>query len=141
MNEGKGAEKGAKLPDDFVLAAGKGFAESYDPRWGGFGKAPKFSRAAGAGLILLAAAQSGNQSLSDKVLHTCRMMAAGGMYDQLGGGFSRYSVDEKWLVPHFEKCSTTMRNSSISISMPDSSAAKSSIMRWCATSSVTFCAT
>lgn len=103
MNEGKAADKGAKLPDNLVTAAAKGFAESYDPQWGGFGKAPKFPQPHVPGLILLAAGHGGDKSLEDKVLHTCRMMAAGGMYDQIGGGFSRYSVDEKWLVPHFEK--------------------------------------
>jgi uncharacterized protein YyaL (SSP411 family) len=103
MNEGKSAAAGAKLPDDLVTTAARGFAESYDPKWGGFGRAPKFPQPQVPGLILLGALHSGDQSLRDKVLHTCRMMAAGGIYDQIGGGFSRYSVDEKWLVPHFEK--------------------------------------
>jgi uncharacterized protein YyaL (SSP411 family) len=103
MTEGKSGADGAKLPADLVTSAARGFAQGYDPKWGGFGKAPKFPQPQVPGLILLGAAHSGDQSLQDKVLHTCRMMAAGGMYDQIGGGFSRYSVDEKWLVPHFEK--------------------------------------
>jgi uncharacterized protein YyaL (SSP411 family) len=103
MNEGKAGAEGAKLPETLLQAAAKGFAGGYDPVWGGFGKAPKFPQPHVPGLLLLASAHSGDKSLADKVLHTCRMMAAGGMYDQIGGGFSRYSVDEKWLVPHFEK--------------------------------------
>ena len=103
MNEGKAGGADSKLPENLLLAAAKGFAGSYDPKWGGFGKAPKFPQPQVPGLILLAAAHSGDKEMTEKVLHTCRMMAAGGMYDQLGGGFSRYSVDEKWLVPHFEK--------------------------------------
>ncbi|HWB04890.1 MAG TPA: thioredoxin domain-containing protein [Verrucomicrobiales bacterium] len=103
MNEGKSAAAGAKLPDNLITAAANGFAKGYDPQWAGFSKAPKFPQPQVPGLLLLAAAHSGDKSLTDKVLHTCRMMAAGGMYDQIGGGFSRYSVDEKWLVPHFEK--------------------------------------
>ena len=103
MNEGKAGGKDSRLPDNLLLAAAKGFAEGYDPKWGGFGKAPKFPQPQVPGLILLAAAHSGDKEMTAKVLHTCRMMAAGGMYDQIGGGFSRYSVDEMWLVPHFEK--------------------------------------
>lgn len=103
MTEGKAAAEGAKLPEDVLQAAGKGFASEYDPLWGGFGKAPKFPQPQVSRLLLLASAHSGDKGMTDKVLHTCRMMAAGGMYDQIGGGFARYSVDEKWLVPHFEK--------------------------------------
>lgn len=103
MNEGKSGSEGAKLPANLVTTAAKEIASQFDPQWGGFGKAPKFPQPQVPGLLLLAALESGDKSLSDKVLLTCRRMAAGGMYDQLGGGFSRYSVDEKWLVPHFEK--------------------------------------
>ena len=102
--EGKSAEVGAKLPDAFINGAATGFAENYDSKWGGWGKAPKFPSPQGPELMLLSAAHHGvNKQHTDQVLHTCRMMAAGGIYDQIGGGFARYSVDEKWLVPHFEK--------------------------------------
>jgi len=103
MNEGKAGAPDAKLPENLLQAAAKGFASGYDPQWGGFSKAPKFPQPHVPGLILLAAQHSGDAAAKGKVLHTLRMMAAGGMYDQIGGGFSRYSVDEKWLVPHFEK--------------------------------------
>jgi uncharacterized protein YyaL (SSP411 family) len=103
MNEGKAGAADAKLPENLLQAAAKGFASGYDPQWGGFSKAPKFPQPHVPGLILLAAQHNGDEAAKQKVLHTLRMMAAGGMYDQIGGGFSRYSVDEKWLVPHFEK--------------------------------------
>jgi len=75
----------------------------FEPTYGGFGGAPKFPQPM-TFEFLLRYAQRTNTSLAwtmlDKTLHA---MAEGGMYDQLGGGFHRYSVDDKWLVPHFEK--------------------------------------
>jgi uncharacterized protein YyaL (SSP411 family) len=67
-----------------------------DPEWGGFGRAPKFPPASAIELLLRAGAV-------EPALKTLEGMAAGGMYDLVGGGFHRYSVDERWLVPHFEK--------------------------------------
>ena len=79
------------------------FAESiavlrrqFDARWGGFGSAPKFPPASTLELLL-------RRGADDMVATTLDGMAAGGMYDLVGGGFHRYSVDERWLVPHFEK--------------------------------------
>ena len=69
---------------------------SFDERWGGFGHAPKFPPASTVELLL----RRGEQEMAAKTLAG---MAAGGMYDLVGGGFHRYSVDEQWLVPHFEK--------------------------------------
>jgi len=77
--------------------------EDYDPTYGGFGGAPKFPRPSQPLFLLSAGKRVNDQEAISMVLHTCDMMAAGGMYDQLGGGFARYSVDERWLVPHFEK--------------------------------------
>jgi uncharacterized protein YyaL (SSP411 family) len=68
----------------------------YDPANGGFGRAPKFPPASALELLL----RRGETEMSS---HTLRAMASGGMYDQIGGGFARYSVDPYWLVPHFEK--------------------------------------
>jgi uncharacterized protein YyaL (SSP411 family) len=68
----------------------------FDPRWGGFGGAPKFPQASTVELLLRLGAV-------DLATRTLDGMAAGGMYDLVGGGFHRYSVDERWLVPHFEK--------------------------------------
>ena len=79
------------------------FKTQYDPRFGGFGNAPKFPRPSLPLMLLRHAHRTGDQDAINMVLHTCDQMAAGGMYDQIGGGFARYAVDEKWLVPHFEK--------------------------------------
>jgi len=74
-----------------------------DRRFGGFGGAPKFPQAMNLEVLLRHYHRTGGRSALDGVELTCRQMAQGGIYDQLGGGFSRYSVDEYWLVPHFEK--------------------------------------
>ena len=76
-------------------------SRSYDGVHGGFGSAPKFPPSMVLEFLIRRAARTGEGM--DKVAHTCEAMARGGMYDQLGGGFARYSVDEKWVVPHFEK--------------------------------------
>ena len=70
--------------------------ESFDPRYGGFGRAPKFPQASVLEFLLL-------RGEREMALTTLRAMTAGGIHDQLGGGFARYSVDERWEVPHFEK--------------------------------------
>jgi len=74
-----------------------------DRRFGGFGGAPKFPQAMNLEVLLRHCHRTGERSALDGVELTCRQMANGGIYDQLGGGFSRYSVDGHWLVPHFEK--------------------------------------
>lgn len=75
----------------------------FDPVWGGFGGAPKFPPSAGIGLVLRYFQDTGEPEALEMVTLTLDKMAQGGMYDHLGGGFHRYSVDHKWLVPHFEK--------------------------------------
>ncbi|MFM8471365.1 MAG: thioredoxin domain-containing protein [Limisphaerales bacterium] len=97
------ANKDAALAPLVLTNALKRMTAEYDPRHGGFGRAPKFPRPSQPAFILRAAVRQGDAASIKAVLHTCERMAAGGMYDQLGGGFARYSVDEKWLVPHFEK--------------------------------------
>jgi uncharacterized protein len=77
-------------------AAVAGLRRAYDPEHGGFGGAPKFPAPSLIEFLL----RRGEHGMA---LHTLRAMAGGGMYDQIGGGFSRYSVDERWIVPHFEK--------------------------------------
>jgi uncharacterized protein YyaL (SSP411 family) len=86
-----------------VKAAAQVFKREYDARHGGFGNAPKFPRPTQPSLLLLVGHKGKDDEAVKMVLRTCEKMAAGGMYDQLGGGFARYSVDAKWLVPHFEK--------------------------------------
>ena len=83
--------------------AERAFAASFDPTWGGFGRAPKFPQPMGLEALLRAWLRSQSGHSLKMVTHTLDKMAQGGMYDHLGGGFARYSVDEKWLVPHFEK--------------------------------------
>jgi uncharacterized protein len=75
----------------------------FDAEWGGFGQAPKFPQESSLELLLRAAAQGNRPEILQMVIDTLDAMAAGGIYDQLGGGFARYSVDPYWLVPHFEK--------------------------------------
>jgi uncharacterized protein YyaL (SSP411 family) len=76
---------------------------SFDPRFGGFGPAPKFPHAMDLQLLLRHWRRSGDAEALQMALFTLDRMAAGGIYDHLGGGFARYSVDAQWLVPHFEK--------------------------------------
>ncbi len=78
-------------------------AQSYDADFGGFGGAPKFPHPADLELLLRRHAATGEARCGEMALHTLRCMAEGGLYDQLGGGFCRYSVDERWAIPHFEK--------------------------------------
>ncbi len=79
------------------------FKHSYDPVLGGFGSAPKFPRPVQFEFLFDHAFRTRDSASAEMALSTLSKMAAGGMYDQLGGGFHRYSVDAKWLVPHFEK--------------------------------------
>src|ERR1035437_9253889 len=79
------------------------FRRSFDSRLGGFGGAPKFPRVSVHHFLLRYYARTDNSEALDMVLLTLREMARGGMNDQLGGGFHRYSVDDRWFVPHFEK--------------------------------------
>jgi len=86
-----------------VHAAAAALARAYDETHGGIGQAPKFPNEAVFELFLRAYRGGAGQRYLDMAVHTLRQMARGGIYDQLGGGFHRYSVDAHWLVPHFEK--------------------------------------
>src|SRR5213079_1379221 len=79
------------------------FKEAFDPRFGGFGDAPKFPRPSELLFLLREHARTGDGEARDMALRTLRAMALGGMRDHIGGGFHRYSVDGAWRVPHFEK--------------------------------------
>ncbi|MDR7448168.1 MAG: DUF255 domain-containing protein, partial [Armatimonadota bacterium] len=76
---------------------------AYDPQHGGFGRAPKFPHPTTLELLIRRAYRTGDATLTDMVVRTLEQMGRGGVYDQLGGGFHRYSVDARWIVPHFEK--------------------------------------
>jgi uncharacterized protein len=88
-----------KIVDEIVEAALKMF----DPNNGGFGSAPKFPHPAVLDLLMDSYARSGDEKVREVFVSTLEKMANGGVYDQLAGGFHRYSVDEHWIVPHFEK--------------------------------------
>jgi uncharacterized protein YyaL (SSP411 family) len=103
-SQGQAAEEG-ELDASVLDEARRQLAESYDEHNGGFGGAPKFPHPTNIERLLRHwAATAGNdeQALA-MARNTLQAMACGGIYDQLGGGFCRYSVDEQWLIPHFEK--------------------------------------
>ncbi|MEU3601485.1 thioredoxin domain-containing protein [Streptomyces sp. NPDC006798] len=98
------AHGGEGVPgEDELAAALLGLTREYDERYGGFGGAPKFPPAMVLEFLLRHHARTGARGALDMVDGTCEAMARGGLYDQLGGGFARYSVDREWVVPHFEK--------------------------------------
>ncbi len=105
VDEGAAAPPPAKTPMSFepLLQAAAQLEKAFDARWGGFGGAPKFPHALGLRLLLRVWRRSPREELLSVVTTTLDKMASGGIYDHLGGGFHRYSVDERWLVPHFEK--------------------------------------
>ncbi|MCM3873357.1 MAG: thioredoxin domain-containing protein [Pyrinomonadaceae bacterium] len=96
-------ESNEPLTQKLLAQAFKGIVKTYDPANGGFGGAPKFPPAMTLEFLLRVHHNTGSQEALDVVTNTCRKMADGGIYDQLGGGFHRYSTDARWLVPHFEK--------------------------------------
>jgi uncharacterized protein YyaL (SSP411 family) len=98
------APGGGKQPGlEVVHQARKSLAERFDHQWGGFGRAPKFPQPDTIELLLRLHAREGDAEALEMATFTLDAMAAGGIYDHLGGGFHRYSVDPRWLVPHFEK--------------------------------------
>ena len=122
-SDGRKSAGGILADDDFEIAgssAGDGFASPafmedlidgavmslrarYDPAWGGFGMAPKFPQTMNLELLLRVYWRTGDTDLLQMVENSFDCMSSGGIYDHLGGGFARYSVDRQWLVPHFEK--------------------------------------
>jgi uncharacterized protein YyaL (SSP411 family) len=112
-------ESGARLVEALERAAGltdqahagvevldgvyRALYSQYDAAHGGFGRAPKFPQPVTLELLLRHHLRTGDDDALDMVVHTLRRMAAGGLRDHLAGGFHRYSVDARWLVPHFEK--------------------------------------
>jgi uncharacterized protein YyaL (SSP411 family) len=93
----------AALESALVERAADALSAAYDSRFGGLGRAPKFPNTMVFSLFLRAFELSGRRTFLEMTTHTLRTMAQGGIYDHLGGGFHRYSVDERWLAPHFEK--------------------------------------
>jgi uncharacterized protein YyaL (SSP411 family) len=99
---GVGFEK-QPLDTEILRSALRGLGQRFDATWGGFGDAPKFPQPMTIELLLRESLRGENSNALEMAEVTLRKMAQGGMYDQLGGGFARYSVDHRWLVPHFEK--------------------------------------
>jgi uncharacterized protein YyaL (SSP411 family) len=100
---GRGEAAGATLSPGLVDQLIGSALASFDPRHGGFGSQPKFPHPSALDLLIDVAARTGSAETRHAAVHTLQSMARGGIYDHLGGGFHRYSVDERWLVPHFEK--------------------------------------
>ncbi len=97
------AEATPGLTAEVLKNAAAVLKSNFDPVHGGFGGAPKFPQPAVPSLLLRCAKRFGDAEAREMVWQTSRRMADGGIHDQLGGGFARYSVDDEWLVPHFEK--------------------------------------
>jgi len=96
-------EKPTELSQDTLTAAFKAMRRRFDRTHGGWGTAPKFPQPMAIEFLLRYHHTTGDAAALEMVTHTLDAMARGGLYDQLGGGFHRYSTDERWLVPHFEK--------------------------------------
>jgi uncharacterized protein YyaL (SSP411 family) len=91
------------LEPDVLQSARTQLLEAFDPNWGGFGAAPKFPHSGDIRILLRGAQRAGDAQALLAATHTLDRMAHGGIYDQLRGGFHRYSTDERWCIPHFEK--------------------------------------
>ena len=95
--------RSGSLTADILDYAYRNIAGGYDVAFGGFGRAPKFPQPMTLEFLLRTHRRTGDTRALEMVEKTLQKMARGGIYDQLGGGFHRYSTDERWLVPHFEK--------------------------------------
>jgi uncharacterized protein len=95
--------RSARFSPSVIPAIVKSATGMFDEKNGGFGQAPKFPHPATLDLLMDQYARTGDERLKHIIVTTLEHMAKGGMYDQLAGGFHRYSVDERWVVPHFEK--------------------------------------
>jgi uncharacterized protein YyaL (SSP411 family) len=96
-------KRSGELSDTLLKKTYHQFAASYDERFGGFGSGPKFPRPVVLNFLFCYFAGTNEQETLTMALSTLQAMARGGMYDHIGGGFHRYSVDGQWRVPHFEK--------------------------------------
>ena len=99
------AGKSGSLKPELIDSMVESAVKLFDPEHGGFGSAPKFPHPSGMDLLMQRCAETGSAELLNVITTSLDKMARGGVYDQLAGGFHRYSVDEHWIVPHFEKMS------------------------------------
>jgi uncharacterized protein len=95
--------RSGRVSANIIAAIQKSAFSMFDARHGGFGQAPKFPHPSVLDLLIEQYARTGDERLRNVIVTTLEHMASGGVYDQLAGGFHRYSVDERWVVPHFEK--------------------------------------
>ncbi|MFQ5739650.1 MAG: thioredoxin domain-containing protein [Acidobacteriota bacterium] len=100
--EASGSGEG-RVDKALLQQAYRWYEAAYDKVEGGFGSAPKFPRPVNFNFLLRYYHRTGKKMALEMVAHTLRQMARGGMHDQLGGGFHRYSTDDRWFLPHFEK--------------------------------------
>ncbi len=103
LNKAEAIQIPSKLERTILDEAAMNLFQLGDATYGGFGSAPKFPNAANVSFLFRYAKLSGLNKFNEFALKTLKKMANGGIFDQIGGGFSRYSTDAKWLVPHFEK--------------------------------------
>ena len=103
LNKSETIQVPSKLERTILDEAAMNLFQLGDATYGGFGSAPKFPNAANISFLFRYAKLSGLGKFNEFALKTLKKMAKGGIFDQIGGGFSRYSTDAKWLVPHFEK--------------------------------------
>jgi uncharacterized protein YyaL (SSP411 family) len=99
------AGKSGSLKPELIDGMVESAVRLFDPEHGGFGSSPKFPHPSAMDLLMQRAVETGDEQLLNVVTTSLTKMAQGGVYDQLAGGFHRYSVDEHWIVPHFEKMS------------------------------------
>ena len=97
------AGRSGRISANIITAIEKSAFKMFDPQHGGFGQAPKFPHPSALDLLIEQYSRNEDENLRNLIVTTLEHMANGGVYDQLAGGFHRYSVDERWVVPHFEK--------------------------------------
>ncbi|MGA7402010.1 MAG: thioredoxin domain-containing protein [Candidatus Sulfotelmatobacter sp.] len=97
------AGRSGRISPAIITAIQESAFKMFDPQHGGFGQAPKFPHPSVSDLLIEQFVRTKDESLHNLIVSTLEHMANGGVYDQLAGGFHRYSVDERWVVPHFEK--------------------------------------
>ena len=103
LSEGEGGGGLDSIPSDVALQAARKLVTRFDDRYGGFGNAPKFPSTMSLDVLLRAYRRTGDEQWLSRVTQSMDAMIDGGIHDQLGGGFHRYSTDARWRVPHFEK--------------------------------------
>ena len=103
LNKAQASQSGGDLNATHLDRCYEALSVAYDPMYGGFGQEPKFPTPHALSFLLRYYHRSGNEKALEMVTHTLRQIRLSGTYDQIGWGIHRYSTDNEWLVPHFEK--------------------------------------